>query len=80
MAVCTHITEGINLLRSASPNVSITTLPETTPALLFAAARQSIRATTENAREGKTGETRARAKPLAAFPTIETFQPAPFPG
>lgn len=63
MAVRTHITEGINLLRSASPNVSITSPPGTTPALLFAAARQLIRAKTENEREerkkkkrGETGE------------------------
>lgn len=59
MAVRTHITEGINLLRSASPNGSITTPPGTTPPLLFAAGRQLIRAKTENEREGKTGERRA---------------------
>lgn len=73
MAVRTHITEGINLLRSASPNVSITTPPGTTPALLFAAARQLIRGKTENEREEKkkTGGRAERAQPLAAFPTME---------
>lgn len=87
MAVRTHIREGINLLRSASPNVSITTLPGTTPALLFVAGRQLIWAKTQNKRERKTRERQGRAQPLAVFPTIETqkktlknFQPAHFTG
>lgn len=61
MAVHTHITEGINLPRSASPNVSITAPPGTTPALLVAASRQLIREKSESGREGKPGERRDRA-------------------
>lgn len=72
MAVRTHITEGINLLRSASPNGSITTPPGTTPALLFAAGRQLIQAKTENEREGKTGARRAGRSLWQPFPTTET--------
>lgn len=63
----THITEGINLLRSASPNVSITTPPGTTPALLLAAGRQLIWAKTENEREEKN---RRKTGQSAAFGSL----------
>lgn len=62
MAVHTHITEGINLPRSASPNVSITAPPGTTPALLVAASQKLIREKSESGREGKTRERRDRAQ------------------
>lgn len=66
LAVRSHITEGINLPRSASPNVSITTPPGTAPALLVAAARQLIRAKTENER----GKKRRETGPSAAFGSL----------
>lgn len=67
MAVHTHITEGINLPRSASPNVSITAPPGTTPALLVAASRQLIREKSESGREGKPGE-RGQSAAFGSFP------------
>lgn len=72
MAVHTHITEGINLPRSASPNVSITAPPGTTPALLVAASRQLIREKSEIGREGKPGERWDGAPRLEAFRNVET--------
>lgn len=67
MAVHTHITEGINLPRSASPNVSITAPPGTTPALLVAASRQLIREKSERGREGKPGE-RGQSAAFGSYP------------